>query len=95
MPGKDEVTDVKLSCRSLLKAVPIVTSAVLGLSSDLLSGRADAQVKLQHQIAMYQDKPKNGQQCSTCELFQPPHSCKIVLDPISPAGWCQFYAKKA
>jgi hypothetical protein len=55
---------------------------------------ASAQTKQTHQIAKYQDTPKNDQKCSTCILFEPPASCKIVVDPIAPDGWCQFYAAK-
>jgi hypothetical protein len=53
-----------------------------------------AQTKLTHEIAKYQDTPKNDQKCSTCLQFVTPASCKIVADPISPDGWCQFYGAK-
>ena len=53
-----------------------------------------AQSKITHEIAKYQDTPKNGQKCSTCIQFVTPASCKIVADPISPDGWCQFYGAK-
>jgi hypothetical protein len=54
-----------------------------------------AQTKLTHDVAKYQDTPKDGQKCSNCILFEtPPPSCKIVVDPISPDAWCQLYAAK-
>jgi hypothetical protein len=53
-----------------------------------------AQTKLTHEIAKYQDTPKNEQKCSTCIQSVTPASCKIVADPISPDGWCQFYGAK-
>ena len=53
-----------------------------------------AQTKLTHEATKYQDTPKNDQKCSTCILFEAPASCKIVVDPISPDGWCQLYAAK-
>jgi hypothetical protein len=54
-----------------------------------------AQTKLTHEVAKYQDTPKDDQKCSTCIQFvTPPASCKIVVDPISPDGWCQFYGAK-
>ena len=53
-----------------------------------------AQTKLTHEVSKSQDTPKNGQKCSTCVQFEPPASCKIVVDPISPEGWCQFYGPK-
>ncbi len=55
---------------------------------------ASAQTKLTHEVAKYQDTPKDGQKCSTCIQFVEPASCKLVVDPISPDGWCQFYGAK-
>jgi hypothetical protein len=57
-------------------------------------GTALAQTKLTHEVSKYQDTPKDGQKCSTCIQWEPPASCKIVVDPISPEGWCQFYGPK-
>jgi hypothetical protein len=53
-----------------------------------------AQTKLTHEVAKYQETPKDDQKCSTCIQFETPASCKIVVDPISPDGWCQFYGAK-
>ena len=53
-----------------------------------------AQTKLTHEVAKYQETPKDDQKCSTCIQFVEPASCKIVVDPISPDGWCQFYGAK-
>ncbi len=55
---------------------------------------ASAQTKLTHEVAKYQETPKDGQKCSTCIQFVEPASCKLVVDPISPDGWCQFYGAK-
>ncbi len=82
------------SRRSLLKGM----SAAAGAASFAAVARpksAAAQAKLTHAVAKYQDQPNNGAECSTCVQFQPPGSCKIVEDPISPHGWCQFYTKKS
>ena len=53
-----------------------------------------AQTKLTHEASKYQDTPKNDQKCLTCILFVTPASCKIVVDPINPEGWCQLYGAK-
>ena len=53
-----------------------------------------AQTKLAHEVAKYQETPKDDQKCSTCIQFVTPASCKIVADPISPDAWCQLYAAK-
>jgi hypothetical protein len=53
-----------------------------------------AQTKLTHEVAKYQETPKDDQKCSTCIQFVEPASCKLVVDPINPDGWCQFYGAK-
>ena len=78
--------------RSLLKSVPMIAGAII--SAMAIPSRVFAQTKVSHETSKYQDQPKNGQQCSTCVQFEPPSSCKIVESPISPSGWCQFYAAK-
>lgn len=85
--------DEGLSRRTLLKSVPMVAGLV-SVGAIALPEAADAQTKLSHAQAKYQDSPKNGQQCATCLQFMAPESCKIVQSPISPQGWCQFYAQK-
>jgi hypothetical protein len=83
-----------ISRRSLLKFAPLVAATVVSLDG-LRPGEATAQqTKLSQALSKYQDKPKNGQQCSTCSHFVAPASCAIVVDPIVPQGWCQFYAAK-
>jgi hypothetical protein len=83
-----------LSRRTLLRSVPIIAGAMV--SATAISGEAFAQksAKISHEMAKYQDQPKNGQKCSACSQFQPPSSCKIVADPISPNGWCQYFTPK-
>jgi len=80
-----------ISRRSLLKGAPLAATAVsIGC---LASGQAAAQTKLSQALAKYQNTPKDGAQCSNCSKFVAPSSCTIVADPITPEGWCQFYAK--
>ena len=44
------------------------------------------QTKLTHEVAKYQETPKDDQKCSTRIQFVTPASCKLVVDPISPDG---------
>jgi hypothetical protein len=82
-----------ISRRSLLKGAPLVAATAVSLDC-LTPGEATAQqTKLSQALSKYQDTPKDGQQCSTCSRFVAPASCAIVVDPIAPQGWCQFYAK--
>ena len=50
--------------------------------------------KIAKAALMYQDTPKNGQQCDQCAQWQPPNACKIVEGEISPHGWCGAFAPK-
>ncbi|HLI11191.1 MAG TPA: high-potential iron-sulfur protein [Alphaproteobacteria bacterium] len=85
----------KISRRALLRSVPIAAGIAASFKLVAIPDAAVAQAnKLTHEAAKYQDKPNNGQACSTCLQFEPPNACKIVASPISPQGWCQFYAKK-
>ena len=82
-----------MSRRSLLKGAPLVATTAVSLDC-LTPGEATAQqTKLSQALSKYQGTPKDGQQCSTCSHFVAPASCAIVVDPIAPEGWCQFYAK--
>jgi len=92
MTDRPDWTKAGMSRRWLLKNSPALAGAIA--SAVALPQNAFAQTKLTHEVAKYQDEPKNGQKCSTCVQFQPPSACKIVVDPISPNGWCQFYAPK-
>ena len=80
--------------RSLLKSVPMIASVIV--STNLATQSLFAQAKATHEAAEYQDHPKDGQQCSGCQLFVAPASCQVVEDPIAASGWCQlFVAKRA
>ena len=92
MTNRRDLVKSNPSRRSLLKNTPLLAGTIA--SAAILPQVSFAQTKLSHAVAKYQDEPKNGQECSTCLQFAPPGSCKIVADPISPNGWCQFYAKK-
>jgi len=87
--------DGALSRRQLFPSV-IGAAAIIAAAISLgKSQLAEAQSKVSKKTAKYQDHPKNGQQCSTCNFFRPPKSCQLVAGDISPNGWCSFYAKKA
>jgi hypothetical protein len=82
-----------ISRRSLLKGAPLVAATAVSLDCLTLCEARAQQEKMSQVLSKYQDTPKNGQQCSTCSRFVAPSSCTIVVDPIVPQGWCQFYAK--
>jgi len=59
----------------------------------LMSGAAEA--KMAQAAVKYQTTPKDGHQCSECNFFIAPNSCKMVEGDISPTGWCVLWVKKA
>ena len=84
-----------ISRRSLLKDAPLAAAATAVSLGCLTLGEASAQqLKMSQALSKYQGTPKNGQQCSTCAHFVAPASCAIVVDPIDPQGWCQFFKAK-
>jgi hypothetical protein len=80
--------------RSLLRGVPLVAATAVSLECITPGAASAQQAKLSQTLSKYQDTPKDGQQCSTCTRFVAPSSCSVVVDPISPQGWCQFYVAK-
>lgn len=71
------------------------TSLAAGVAAATgLARTAAAQQKMTQAVAKYQDHPKGEQRCEICVNFRPPNECSIVQGPISPKGWCQFFAAK-
>ena len=88
-----KMTTQALSRRTLLGGVAmLVTGAAVAVDSP----DAAAQEKIKKADAKYQDHPNyNGQQrCEICLQFEPLNRCKLVAGPISPKGWCQYFAAK-
>ena len=80
--------NVKTSRRAMLCAGAAAVAAV-GVAS-----RASAQQKIDKSLVLYQEKPKDGQECDKCLHFQPPNACAIVAGTIIPTGWCGAFAPK-
>ena len=59
-----------------LLSLPLAASAVA-----LTGGQASAAATMEQKAALYQSKPKNGQQCSGCSLYIPAKS-----DPTKSNG---------
>lgn len=50
--------------------------------------------KIRKTDADYQYQPNGRQRCAICLQFEPPSKCKIIQAPISPSGWCRYFAAK-
>jgi hypothetical protein len=69
-------------CAALSTVVAVIAPVGTGCASD----------KMTREQAQYQDQPKGINMCSTCTLFEPPKSCKVVEGDVSPDGWCKAFA---
>lgn len=58
-------------------------------------GATSAKAKMAQGAVRYQNSPKDGRQCSGCNVFVAPNACKTVDGTISPSGWCALWSKKA
>ena len=84
----------KTSRREILKLGAFGLGAVGAMS---LAGGAHAQQvakRAAQKAVMYQQTPKDGKQCSGCQHFEAPSSCRIVDGEINPNGYCILFAKK-
>jgi High potential iron-sulfur protein len=73
-----------------------VLIAAAGAAPLLALGATSANAgKLAQSAVKYQPTPKDGKQCSGCNLFIDPNSCKSVAGDIAPTGWCSIWVKKA
>jgi hypothetical protein len=85
----DHATSAKVSRRTVL----IGAAGALPL---IALGATDASAaKLAQSAVRYQATPKDGKECSGCNLFVAPNACKSVDGTISPTGWCTLWVKKA
>lgn len=71
-----------------------VLLAAVAAAPVLALGKAQA-ASLPASAVGYRDSPNDGKDCSGCNLFVAPSSCKSVSGTISPKGWCKLWVKKA
>jgi hypothetical protein len=92
------MNDEKITRSGIIQRVAMAPIAIGAFAA--LQAEAEAAASIDKSAAQYQDKPKNGAECSTCTFFIPGKSktaagtCKLVKGTISPHGWCKFYHKK-
>ena len=92
MSAKKSSND-RVSRRDFLFITAATGGAAIG--AGLIATPAAAAGKMPQKAFSYQSTPKGKQRCDNCSLWQPPSSCKLVQDPIDPAGWCVLYKAKA
>jgi len=84
----DKTSAARISRRSVLEGA-VCVGGVATLYAAAAIQPAEAQAgKIPQKVVQYQDTPIGEEMCSGCELFVPPHSCRIVDGTISPNGWC-------
>jgi len=77
-----------------------ITRRRLMALSVAVAGEAHAQpkpqtkiVKASKKLAGYIDKPDaSAQNCSQCHFYLAPFDCIVVEGPVSPWGYCNYYA---
>ncbi|HET7370730.1 MAG TPA: high-potential iron-sulfur protein [Gammaproteobacteria bacterium] len=92
-------SDKTFSRRIFIKSAFLAAgaAAIPGLA---FSGGARAASKLPKASVQYQDRPKNGKQCSECIQFISGGSkgamgaCKVVQGTINPKGYCVAFVPK-
>ena len=82
-----------ISRRHLLEGA-IVAAGVAGFAAPAAAQEVSEAQKISHADAKYHPTPNGQQRCAICLQFEPPDKCKIVRSPISPNGWCQFFAAR-
>ena len=78
------------SRRRLLRSA-LLGATVLLAPRGIPASPAPPTAKLSPQEALYQDDPRDMQNCAMCTLFLPPAACKVVEGTISPNGWCRLF----
>jgi hypothetical protein len=54
---------------------------------------AKTSIKASKKVAGYIDKPDvSAQNCSQCHFYIEPFDCMIVQGPVSPWGYCNYFA---
>ncbi len=85
---KDQANSAPMNRRTvLLAAAGAVPALVLAATGAKAAKLAQAAVR-------YQTSPKDGKQCSGCNLFIAPNACKSVDGTIAPTGYCTLFVKK-
>jgi hypothetical protein len=69
--------------------------AMAGAVPVVALGSVSAKAKMTQAGVGYQTEPKDGKQCSQCNFFVEPNSCKVVDGEITPTGYCKLWNKKA
>ena len=85
----------RISRRRLIEGAVAIGGALAGgwarAAADQDLAEAD---KIKQTEAHYQQRPKGQQRCEICLQFEAPDKCRIVQGPISPKGWCQYFAAR-
>ena len=84
--------------KRMRKSLPQITRRRLIALSALAAGGAHAQqkpaiAKASKKVAGYIEKSDDStQNCSQCHFYIDPFNCMIVEGPVSPWGYCNYYA---
>lgn len=84
-----------MACESKIQLSRRAILIAAGGAAPLLAFSGAKAASLPPSAVGYQAAPKDGKQCSDCNLFVAPNACKSVSGEIAPTGWCKLFVKKA
>ena len=94
MAGKRETAS--RSPRCITRRRLIALSALAAGSAQAQQKRpagAKSSIKASKKVAGYIDKPDmSAQNCAQCHFYLDPFDCMIVQGPVSPWGYCNYFA---
>ena len=71
----------------------VIALSVLAAGSAQAQQKKPAIVKASKKVAGYIDKPDmSAQNCAQCHFYLDPFDCMIVQGPVSPWGYCNYFA---
>jgi hypothetical protein len=86
--------------RIATKTTSMVAMQVIGMAATKYAN-AQAYGQTPRNVVRYQDSPKDGHDCATCQQFIPgtvagaDGHCKVVAGTVSPQGWCIVWTAKS
>jgi len=84
---------VPIGCVTRRRLIALSALAAGAIPSESLAQRKPATSKASKKVAGYIDKPDvSAQNCSQCHFYIDPFDCMIVQGPVSPWGYCNYFA---
>jgi hypothetical protein len=89
-----EGTPKSLRCITRRRLIALSALAATGAQAQQKrQPAAKGSIKASKKVAGYIDKPDvSAQNCAQCHFYLDPFDCMIVEGPVSPWGYCNYFA---